>query len=449
MPQQLIRESSLAEFLPPVEVEKDDRGKYGRFHYQQRGRELLSRSKALGGRRVPPDQLRRLRQAIEEFKAKGRDPGAQQHNRELIERFRLPSPSLEPELYRLVGSWWRPRLQILWGCERTRDSSLPPGAAAEQLVEDRFHGLRRALAALLLLLLLLLPTWWAVSHWDQMRRWAAQVIQPPFAGPAQPPPEQKAATQAEKAQQAAKQAEAAAQRAQADADKAAADAQRAQQAADGTKADVDRKQKEAADAAAAAKQAQEVAKQAREAADRAKAAAQEAQKTADQAKAAKPPAPVPKAPAGESFVPGQPSSPKSSGSPLPSPGAGPGTPAPAGATVPAAGNPAQAPVEIPGQIVLCDKGEPAADGTMAVSLEVHPLTVAARALPVESWTYDGNTVTARDRLRADLKGGDHVITATLLDSAGHSTTLQAVLTVEPGKVITTPGSVSLRPKASR
>ena len=83
---------------------------------------------------------------------------------------------------------------------------------------------------------------------------------------------------------------------------------------------------------------------------------------------------------------------------------------------------------------------------MAVSLEVHPLTGAARALPVESWTYDGNTVTARDRLRANLKGGDHVITATLLVSAGHSTTLQAVLTVEPSKVITTPGSVSLRPK---
>jgi hypothetical protein len=448
VPQQLIRESSLAEFLPPVEIEKDDTGKYGRFHREEGGRDLLARSKPLGGRGIPPEPLQRLKQAIEEFKAKGRDPGAQQHNRELIERFRLPNPNLEPELYRLVGSWWKPRLQILWGCERTRDSSLAPGVAVEKLAEDRFYSLRRVLAALLLLLLLLLPAWWAGTHWEKVRGWVAQVVQPPFASPEQEAPQQKPASQAERTQQAAKQAEAAAQKAQADADKAAADAQRAQQAADGTKADVDRKQKEAADALAAAKKAEDVARQARAAADRTKAAALDAQKAVDQDKAAKPPASQtsPRTPAGEPSIPRQPSSPNAGGGPLPSPGAAFGKPAPAGETAPGAGGAPQAPAAPRGQIVLCDQAQPAADGTMEVTLEVRPLSGAAHALPVESWTYDGNTVTGKDKLQVNLKGGDHLIQATLL--GGSPTRIQAVLTVEPGKVVTTPGSVSLRPKAS-
>jgi cytoskeletal protein RodZ len=450
VPQQLIRESSLAEFLPPVEVEKDDRGKYGRFHYEQGRRELLSRSKPLGGGRIPADQLQRLKQAIEEFKARGRESGAQEHNRQLIERFRLPNPGLEPELYRLVGSWWNRRLQILWGCERTRDSSLPPTAAVEKLAADRFYHLCHWLAALLLLLLLALPTWWAVTHWEQVQAWVAPRTQPPSAGAGQVSPEQQAPTEAEKAQQAANQAEAAAKKAQADADKASADAQRAQQAAEGTKADVDRKQKEAADALAAAKKAEDVAKQARAAADRAKAAALAAQKAAEQAKAAKSPlvpAP-PQSPTGVSSSPGQPASSTPGASPLPSPGSGTGMPSPSGEMAPSAGTPAQAVAAPQGQIVLCDQGQPAADGTMAVMLEVRPLAGGTAPLPVQAWTYDGNTVPSRNRLQTNLKGGDHVIKATLVDSAGNPSEIQAVLTVQPGKVITTPGTVSLRPKTS-
>ena len=76
VPQQLIRESSLAEFLPPVEVEKDDQGKYGRFHHragsagaaqpeQASGRETHSRA----------NSFERLKRAVEEFKAKALDSG--------------------------------------------------------------------------------------------------------------------------------------------------------------------------------------------------------------------------------------------------------------------------------------------------------------------------------------------------------------------------------------
>ena len=442
VPQQLIRESSLAEFLPPVEVEKDDCGKYGRFHREHGSRELLTRSKPLGGRPIPPEQLRRLKQAIADFKQEAQDPGAQQQNRELIERFKLPNPSLEPELYRLLGCWWNRRLQILWGCERTRDSSLPLMAAAEKLAEDRLYNFRRLLAALLLLLLLLLPTWWAITNWDRVQAWLAQGNQPTVTGPGHESPGQQAATEAEKAQEAATQAEAAAQKAQADADQARAEAERAQQKANGAKSEVDGKQKAADDALAAAKKAEEVARQARAAADRAKAAAQ-------QAKAAKQPTlqPPGETPAHTSSSQGQPASPASKTPTLPSPGAGTAMSLPSVEPAPSAKTPPEPSSAPQCQIVLCDQGQPAADGTMAVTLEVRPLTDATRTVPVEAWTYDGNTVTARNRLQANLKGGEHLIKAAILDSAGKRTEIQAVLAVEPGKVITTPGTVSLRPKA--
>ena len=63
VPQQLIREGGLAEFLPAVETEEDDRGKYGRFFRLQGSRESISRSKPLGRRRIPASQLLRLQQA--------------------------------------------------------------------------------------------------------------------------------------------------------------------------------------------------------------------------------------------------------------------------------------------------------------------------------------------------------------------------------------------------
>ena len=173
VPQQLIRESGLAEFLPPVEVEKDDRGKYGRFHLEQGRRELLTRSKPLGRRRIPPDQLRRLHQAIEGFNQRAAEPGAQQQNRELIQRFRLPNLALEPELYRLAGPWWNRRLQILWGCERTRDLSLPLTTAAAKLgpIASTISGgywARCCSAAAVL------AAWWLCSNWGLVQSWPAK-----------------------------------------------------------------------------------------------------------------------------------------------------------------------------------------------------------------------------------------------------------------------------------
>ena len=449
VPQQLIREGGLAEFLPPVEVEKDDRGKYGRFHREEGGRELLTRSKPLGGRRIPPDQLRRLNHAIADLNQKAQEPGAQPQNRELIGRFRLPNLALEPELYRLVGPWWNRRLQILWGCERTRDSSVSLSAAVETLQGDRLYNLRRLLGALLLLLLLL-PMWWLYSNWDSVHAWLAQPGKPPVAEGGNAAPDRQATADAERALTNAARAEADAQKAEAEAQRARAAAERAREQTDGGKADVERKRKEADDALAAAKKAEEAAKQARAASDRAKADAAAAQKSADRASAKKGPAlqPTTKTLTGAPGAPGPLPLPTGKLPPPSVPGAGTATAPPGGAAPPTSGAPtasAGAP-SLQCQIVLCDQGQPAPDGTMTVSLEVRSVTDPAQSVPVETWYYDGQTAKSSNRLQTAMKGGDHLVRAAVLDGSGKPAEIQAVLTVEPGKVITTPGNVTLRPK---
>ena len=203
VPQQLIREGPLGEFLPPVESEEDERGKFGRFFRLVGKREVLAHSHPVGRRGVPSDQLRRLQESLEQFKQKAALPGVQPQNREFIERFRLPDIALHPELYRLAGPWWNPQLQILWGCERARDSSLPAAVAVGKVRGDHWHLLRRLLKALLLLLLSLLLLWaagWAVTHASRRFHAGSATPQParvaPAAGvtnPASPAPKTNAA----------------------------------------------------------------------------------------------------------------------------------------------------------------------------------------------------------------------------------------------------------------
>ena len=462
-PQQLIRESALAEFLPPVELEKDDEGKYGRFHLDRAGRELLSRSKPLGPRRVPPDQLGRLKQAVEDFRNQSRDPAAQPQNRELIERFRLPDLKLEPELYRLVGPWWNHRLQILWGCERRRDSSLAPSAAVQKLEEDPFYNLRRLLAALILLLLLFLPAWWLSRNWDQVQSWLAQRARPQTVASGNGA----SAIPVENASTNAASLEAQAEKAQAEADKARADADLARQKANQTKADAAATKKQADDAQAAADKAEQIAKDARAAADKAQARAVAARNSPGQNTALPKGSPSPSVLPAATNPQAQPVAPKSSptgGIPtlapvtpptgLPAnnpllPGAGSLQPSTTGApttTGPSAPPVSQIPSTLPCQIVLCEQAQPATDGTMAVTLEVRPIREGAPAVPVQAWYYDGKTVTSKSRLEANLKAGDHLIKAAIFDPSGNRAEVQGVLTVELGQVITTPGKVSLRPK---
>jgi hypothetical protein len=151
--QQIIRDGGLAEFLPAVEIEEDERGKHGLFHREEKGREILSHSRPLGRLRVPPDQLRTLGQAVDEFKRKAQAQDTQPQSRVLIERFQLPDVAHDPDLYRLTGPWWNRRLQILWGCERRYGSSCPAAEAVAKLEPDTAYHLKRALGLFALLLL--------------------------------------------------------------------------------------------------------------------------------------------------------------------------------------------------------------------------------------------------------------------------------------------------------
>jgi hypothetical protein len=345
VPQQLIREGGFAEFLPPVESEEDDRGNFGRFHCESGRKELLSRSQPVGRRGIPAEQLERLRKAIEDFKLKANTQRAQPQNVELIQRFRLPDIAHDPELYRLAGPWWDRRLQILWGCERTCDSSLPAADALAKLHADKFYNLRCALAALALLLLLLLPARWLCSNFPSL-----------FSRPRQQAAQLEAELKAKKAAQVA--------------------------------------------------------------------------------------APVPHAQVGalsnSSSGTLSPAAHHLSAITLPGP---PSSSSP-GATSP----PSAAAPKTTFQIVLCGQEQPEADGTMNVSLEVRPAADPLRPVHVEAWHFEKKTVIAHDRLEAKMKAGTHTVSAVIRDPSGKRAEISAAVTVEPGKIITTPGKVTVRPK---
>jgi hypothetical protein len=367
VPQQLIREGGFAEFLPPVESEEDDRGKFGRFHLESGRKELLSRSKPVGRRGIPAEQLERLRKAIEDFKLKANTQRAQPQNLELIERFKLPDVAHDPELYRLAGPWWDRRLQILWGCERTCDSSLPAAAALGKLHADKFYNLRRLLTALLLLLLLLLPAWWLCSNWSRLlsrpRQQAGQV-------------------------------------------------------------EAERKAKTAAQAAAAQAKAG--------AASNASSGA--LSPNSDPLSAITLPGPP------SHLSPGavSPIADRRSAIALPSPAS---NSSPGATSAPAATGP-----KITFKIVLCAQEQPEADGTMNVALEVRSSADPLRPVPVEAWHFEKQTVAAHDRLQAKMKAGAHTVRAVIRDPAGKRAEISAAVTVEPGKIITTPGKVSVKQK---
>ena len=179
--QDLIRET-LGQILPPVQQVEEGGKRFGIFQNIVSGKDTLWKSKPVSGASVPPEEIKRLNTALEAFKRKAEAPGVQTEARDIIQQFRLPDISKDPELYRLCGPWWDRKLQVLWGCERIPDSSLAPMAAVDKLPIDKAYGLKRILSLLALLLLLcalLAAIFWG---WPALKNWYAHKYnQPPTA----------------------------------------------------------------------------------------------------------------------------------------------------------------------------------------------------------------------------------------------------------------------------
>lgn len=173
--QQVIREV-LGDFLPRVEERRDRGGAL--FQHFIGGVEAASKSQAVGAQmnRVPKKEFNRLQRALENLKRKSQDPHTDPNARRIIEKFCLPDPSKDPDLYRMYGSSWNRRLLVLWGCEREEGTSLAPTAALNKIaVEPAAAAFLRRLPwllglLLLLLLLLLAGEWWWRQHEAQQDR---------------------------------------------------------------------------------------------------------------------------------------------------------------------------------------------------------------------------------------------------------------------------------------
>ncbi len=179
--QDLIRES-LGQFLPTVQQVQETDERFGVFRKNIAGKEVLWKSIPVGVAQVPQQEILRLTAALEAFKRKADAPDTQPNARNIIQQFRLPDISKDPDLYRLCGPWWDRKLQVLWGCERIPDSSLAPVAAIAKLPVDRTYVLKRAISLFTLLVLLCALLAACIWGWPALRLWTAKAFnKPPVA----------------------------------------------------------------------------------------------------------------------------------------------------------------------------------------------------------------------------------------------------------------------------
>ena len=172
----------LGEFLPSVEQQTEAGVLVGIFRCVFNGKEILANSRTARQVGIPPDQIHRLQSSLEQLKRLAQLESTEPNARALIDQFRLPDFSKDPDLYRVCGPWYDRRLQILWGCESRPDSSLHPVVATQALPVDSnyrakvaFKKLSLILAALALLALLFLA-------WPYVKYFCAKLLnQPPIA----------------------------------------------------------------------------------------------------------------------------------------------------------------------------------------------------------------------------------------------------------------------------
>jgi hypothetical protein len=179
--QTLIRES-LGEFLPPIEQIEEGGQRNGLFRKTVRDRDVLWKSSPVGKVLIPSAEIHRLSDAITAFKNKAERSETTPNAKDIINHFRLPDISKEPDLYRIYGPWWDRKLQVLWGVERIPDSSLDPVTAIAKLPIDKSYSLKRwcMMVALLCFLCALLALLW--HGVPAARQWIAKRLnRPPIA----------------------------------------------------------------------------------------------------------------------------------------------------------------------------------------------------------------------------------------------------------------------------
>ena len=125
-----------------------------------------------GGMRVPKSEVETMNRALDalERKAASEDSDIANDAKMALRDFRLPDPTVNPELYRLWGTSLRRRLAIAWGCEYPSRTSLPARAAIALLkCEGTNRGwlrLAQRVGAVLLVLFLLL---FGIGTWARHR----------------------------------------------------------------------------------------------------------------------------------------------------------------------------------------------------------------------------------------------------------------------------------------
>ena len=116
-----IRQGALAQFLPRATEEADS----VLYEHLLHGHEYASESQPVTRMSdIPADLLERLRDALNELKAKAENSQTDPAKRRIIQAFRLPDPKIDIAAYRLYGSGAKRGLLVIWGVETEANSAL-------------------------------------------------------------------------------------------------------------------------------------------------------------------------------------------------------------------------------------------------------------------------------------------------------------------------------------
>ena len=116
-----IRQGALAQFLPRATEEADS----VLYEHLLNGHEYASESRPVTLMSdIPADLFQKLRDALNELKAKADNSQTDPAKRRIIQAFRLPDPQKDIAAYRLYGSGAKRGLLVVWGVESEANTAL-------------------------------------------------------------------------------------------------------------------------------------------------------------------------------------------------------------------------------------------------------------------------------------------------------------------------------------